>query len=117
MTSDGHDVFFESGDLLVPRDHAPTPSIYDARVGGGEAPEEAPPGDCAGESCPLATPVPEEVTPASSRFNGPGNPTSTRPHCRKGQHRVRRAGRSRCVRKHHRRKRKSGPSKHRRTAR
>jgi len=94
---DGHDVFFESGDLLVPRDQEATPSVYDARVDGGEAPQVASPETCQGEACQPVTPPPPNTTPASSSFEGPGN------RCPKGKHKVfRQAGKARCVsRRHH----------------
>ncbi len=90
MTPDGHDVFFESGDLLVPRDHEAAPSIYDARVGGGEAPEAPAPEPCQGDACQPPSSPPGEVTPASAGFEGPGNPHggSRRPgkHKQHGRH-------------------------------
>jgi hypothetical protein len=101
MSPDGHDVFFESGDLLVPRDQEATPSIYDARVDGGEAPEVAPPEPCQGEACQPVNLAPPRTTPASSNFEGPGNRVPAR--CRKGMHKVRRAGKVRCVRRRHHR--------------
>ena len=104
MSADGHDVFFVSGDLLVPRDQEAAPSIYDARVDGGEAPEAAPSEPCQGEACQPATPAPPNTTPASLSFEGPGNRAPSR--CAKGKRKVRRAGNAHCVRKrNHRRAR------------
>lgn len=83
MGADGSDVFFETGDQLTPRDLEATPSIYDARVGGGEAPEAAPSPECLGEACqPVAT-APEAKTPASRTFEGPGNHRRHRHRCAK----------------------------------
>ncbi len=110
MTPDGSDVFFRSADTLVPQDPDGTPSIYDARVGGGFSPPEPPPGDCLGEACQPAVQAPNDATPATSSHIGPGNPKqATKSRCPKGKRKVRRAGRTRCVKrqskkaKHHKR--------------
>jgi hypothetical protein len=50
MTPDGHDVFFWSADVLVSQDADTTPSIYDARLGGG-FPAPASPQPCQGNDC------------------------------------------------------------------
>jgi hypothetical protein len=50
MTPDGHDVFFQSADLLVPEDTDTTPSIYDARLAGG-FPSQAASQPCQGNDC------------------------------------------------------------------
>ena len=98
MTPDGSDVFFESGDLLTPRDREAAPSIYDARIGGGEAPEAAVPEPCQGDACQPFSPPPEESAPASSSFEGPGNPRhGRRKHHARHKHR-----------KHHRHGRRHG---------
>ncbi len=98
----GGNVFFLSGDLLTPGDLDTTPSIYDARVGGGFPAPPRPPIECEGEAC-QATVVP------------PGEPSSTvgikqnakpprKPACRKGKHRgggrAQRANKARCPGKH-----------------
>jgi hypothetical protein len=99
MTPDGHDVFFESGDLLVPRDHEATPSIYDARVDGGEAAEETPLSPCIGEACQSVTPVPLDLTPASSSFESSGGPV--KPPCHSSKDRSGPNGKVGCVHRHH----------------
>ncbi len=100
MTPNGSDVFFLSGDTLVPQDPDKTPSIYDARVGGGFPPPKPPPGDCLGEICQPAVQAPNDATPATSSHVGPGNPKqATKSRCPKGKRKVRRAGKTRCVKR------------------
>lgn len=108
-TPDGSNVFFESGDLLVPQDLESTPSIYDARVGGGFPAPAPPPDECLGETCQPTPTTTNDPTPASAAFHGPGN-RRVRPakSCPRGQHRVRRAGKVRCQAKHKSHKHKRG---------
>ena len=68
----GDDVFFITGESLIPQDLNST-DLYDARVGGGVPRSITPPG-CAGTGCqgiPSATPI--FATPASETFAGVGN--------------------------------------------
>lgn len=96
-TPDGHDVFFLSGDTLVPQDPDSTPSIYDARIGGGFPPPAPPPGECQGEACqPVVEPPPPIVS--SLHDEGVASPPA-KARCPKGKRRVRRAGKSRCVKR------------------
>jgi hypothetical protein len=101
VSDTGDDVFFRSSDLLLPSDSDETPSIYDARVGGGfPEPISVPCQDlaCKGPlSGPPALPVP--TTP----------PTGDSPavHCPKGKHKVTKSGKASCVKnkkKHHKHK-------------
>jgi DNA-binding beta-propeller fold protein YncE len=72
-TSSGSDVFFTTGESLLPYDPGLI-DIYDARIGGGFPPPVSPPVVCEGEACQGA-PVPLlNSTPASFAFSGPGNP-------------------------------------------
>jgi hypothetical protein len=99
MSSNGDDVFFRTADQLLPRDAESTLSIYDARVGGGFLePKEPPP--CEGEAChPLGSP-PQLAPPTTSE--GPsGNPVPGGKKCPKGKRKVRRHGKSVCVKKGH----------------
>jgi len=100
-SADGSDVFFTT---LSSIDEARDPGlvdIYDARVEGGfPPPPEAP--ECAGDACQSVPPPPNDQTPASAAFGGPGNPPAAKPRprrCAKGK--VRRKGR--CVAKKHKR--------------
>jgi hypothetical protein len=69
---DGRDVFFSTASSLVPQDPGLI-DIYDAREGGGFPP---PPGlapTCEGEACQGPVSPPNDQTPASASFRGPGN--------------------------------------------
>ncbi len=100
VSDSGDDVFFRSSDLLTPTDIDETPSIYDARVGGGFPPAET-------EACPIAQscvgaiPAPPALPAPSSQATGPsGNVTKPRKKaCPRGKKRVKRSGRVRCVKK------------------
>ena len=101
MTPDGSDVFFMSGDTLVAQDPDKTPSIYDAPEGGGFPPPPELPAECLGEACQPSAVAPDDATPASSNFEGPGNPISVaKKPCPKGKQKVRRGGHVSCSRKH-----------------
>jgi hypothetical protein len=111
VSDSGDDVFFRTGDLLLPEDTDATPSIYDARVGGGFPPPPAPAGECLGEACQPAVVAPNDPTPASAAFLGQGNAVKQR--CPKGKHRVRKGDRTRCVRKNKQHKPKRASAKRR----
>ncbi len=97
-SEDGRDVFFTTESSLV----APDPGsvdLYDARVGGGFAYPGAA-ASCEGEACQSPAPAPESPTPASAALRGAGNvvePPAKRRRCPAGRRRVRREGRTRCV--------------------
>ena len=108
----GDDVFFRTSDLLLGRDAEETPSIYDARVGGGfpEAAEE----ECVGEGCrPGVSPAPALELPAQPALGANDNAQAKR--CPKGKHKVKRHGKTVCVKKKHHKKhkhhKKAGKSK------
>jgi hypothetical protein len=103
MSADGHDVFLHTKEKLVGADVAGSPSIYDARVGGG-IPEPVEPAPCQGDACQGEGSEPP-VLP-SPATNGAGESSSEAspkpPHCAKGKHRVK----GRCVRVKHRKRHK-----------
>lgn len=92
----GKNVFIGTLSSLIAPDYGLS-DVYDARVGGG-FPIPEPPSECEGEACQSPPPPPPEVTPASATFKGPGNAKKPKP-CRRGMRKVRRRGKSRCVRK------------------
>ena len=68
---DGSNVFFTTAASLVPQDPGQI-DVYDARVNGGFPPQALPPAACEGEACQAPTAPPNDVTPASALFDGPG---------------------------------------------
>ncbi len=75
-SANGSDVFFTTGQSLVPQDQDEITDLYDAREGGGFPPSPEPP--CPAESaCPGSIPAPPALSPpASATFSGvEGAPT------------------------------------------
>lgn len=74
----GGDVFFTTAASLLPQDPGSV-DVYDARVDGGFPAPGAPAASCEGEACANAPAPPDDRTPASLTFNGPGDlvPTLT----------------------------------------
>ncbi|HEU4738060.1 MAG TPA: hypothetical protein VFS54_03135 [Solirubrobacterales bacterium] len=96
-SSDGRDVFFTTTDTLTGWDSASgSPSIYDARVGGG-FPEPVNPGICVGDGCrPSVTPAPVFEKP---RAGGDGDVPPRSKSCPKGKRKVKKNGKVQCVKK------------------
>ncbi len=97
---DGRDVFFTTGSSLLPQDPGSL-DLYDARAGGG-FPQPPEPAQCEGEACQGPVTAPNDPTPASSSFRGPGSSVKKAPskrRCAKGRRQVRRAGKVRCVKR------------------
>lgn len=100
---EGRNVFIATRDQLSGWDNDKAYDLYDARTGGGY-PEPLPePADCSGESCQGSQSAAPPPPLAGSNLQGSGNPKpSLRPKpCPKGQHRVKRHGKSRCVKSRH----------------
>jgi DNA-binding beta-propeller fold protein YncE len=96
----GADVFFTTGESLVPQDPGSI-DVYDARVGGGfPSPPAVVPCEPETETCQShAPPPPAGSSPATSSFHGAGNEAS-RKHCPKGRRKLRKKGRVHCVPRH-----------------
>jgi hypothetical protein len=116
LTPDGSDVFIRTADKLLGSDEDDgVPSLYDARIGGG-FPEESGRGECLGEACQPSAVAPSDPTPASSGYLGAGNPhPGARRRCPAGKRKVRRAGKTRCVKQRKRHSHRS--DRHRRAQR
>ena len=71
----GDDAFFVSAARLVGADNDSALDLYDARVGGGFAEPSAPP-SCEGDACQSPVSAPDDPTPGSLTYSGPGNPGS-----------------------------------------
>lgn len=103
MTPDGHDVLFQSADLLVPQDTDTTPSIYDARVGGG-FPVPAASRSCQGNDCQgQASAPPSLASPLSHAAPARPRRCHRKVRASKAKHRGRCAKRRHRHRHHHRR--------------
>jgi hypothetical protein len=104
-SADGRDVFFTTASSLLPQDPGLI-DIYDARAGGGYPPPANPPGPCEGEACQAPPTPPNDPTPASAAFEGPGNVREgSKPRCAKGK--ARRKGRCAAKKRRHPAKHKS----------
>ena len=111
VSDSGDDVFIRSSDLLVGADADETPSIYDARVGGG-FPEAAPQPCQESQVCrPTASPPPSLPAPASGAVGASGNVPAQPRTCPKGKRRVKQRGKVRCVKKKKPSQRKAGTTK------
>jgi len=72
----GDDVFFSTLAKLSSRDLDSSVDVYDARVDGGE-PQPQPLPACEGDACQSPVQAPNDPTPGSLTFSGPGNPVPT----------------------------------------
>jgi hypothetical protein len=94
----GDDVFLATFARLSALDTDTDVDVYDARVGGVEAVVEQP-GECTpGQDCQPRGLPPGEESPKSATFDGPVNQKPKR-HCKKGQKKVKRHGKVKCVAK------------------
>ncbi len=109
-SASGNDAFFFTLQSLLAQDRDQIQDVYDARVGGGIAAQnQAPSVPCLGDACagPIP-PAPEFSTPASAGIGAPGNPKTV--ECKKSLKKVKRKGRTVCVKPAHRKQHK-GKSK------
>jgi hypothetical protein len=115
ISKSGDDVFVLTADLLTPEDTDETPSVYDARVGGGFPSSAQSAGECLGEACQPAVTAPNDPTPNSSSYSGQGNVVSRPPssRCPAGKRKVRKAGKSRCAPAHKKRHKNRANAKRR----
>jgi hypothetical protein len=113
MSSDGSDVFF---DRHEPRAAGPHRfDVYDARVGGGFAGREQ--RICSGEECRLPlSPPPDLPLARSATGTGSGNVKPPK-KCRKGKRKVRRKGRTVCVKNKKKKAQKGKAARSRRASR
>jgi hypothetical protein len=74
-SENGNDVFFLSYAQLSHKDTDSILDVYDARVGGGFT-EAPPPPVCEGDACQSPVSAPEDPTPGSLTYSGPGNPST-----------------------------------------
>jgi hypothetical protein len=101
-SASGRDAFILTRGRLVGQDGDQLLDLYDARVEGGLVSQSPPPPEpCEGaESCrSQVTPPPGLADPATPSFQGEGNVRPKPPKCPKGTHKVRRHGKTRCVKK------------------
>jgi DNA-binding beta-propeller fold protein YncE len=79
----GDDVFFLTASKLAPADVDGANDVYDAHVCGAESscpsPPSPPPPACEGDACQSPVPAPDDPTPGSLTFEGPGNLTFAAP--------------------------------------
>jgi DNA-binding beta-propeller fold protein YncE len=89
----GRDVFFATASSLIPQDPGLI-DLYDAREGGGFPAPIPPAPACEGESCQGAYAPPQDPTPASANFEGPGNiderPVKEKHKPKRGKHKKKR---------------------------
>jgi hypothetical protein len=103
-TPSGSDVFFTTLSSLVVQDYGLT-DVYDARVGGGLPPPLGAAPGCEGEACQGPPAPPNDPTPASSAYQGPGNPRADRAKKKKTK---KRTGKHRHAHSRHKQARSKG---------
>jgi hypothetical protein len=96
-SENGDEVFFLSSAQLSAGDRDSVPDVYDARVSGGFPVPSQPPA-CEGDACQSPVAAPNDPTPGSLTYQGPGNPvslltlskatTKKAVKCQKGKHLV-----------------------------
>jgi hypothetical protein len=87
-SANGDDVFIGTREQLIRADRDSLADVYDSRVQGGYPEPPAPPTPCVGDAC--RGPIPEEpaeLSAATPRFGGPGNPAPKHKKKKKRRHR------------------------------
>jgi len=101
-SASGNDVFIATRTRLSGWDTDNLVDVYDVRTDGGFDEPERKPAPCSGEGCqPPGTALPDGPTVASTGSTRGNVPQSPR-RCPHGKQRVRRKGKVRCVKRHHR---------------
>ncbi len=111
MNADGRDIFIQTKEKLVGADVKSSPSIYDARAGGG-IPEPSPPAPCQGDACQGSGSEPPALPSAGTGGSGEAAKGPKARPCRKGRHRVK----GRCVKRHAKKRHRHRRAKHERRA-
>jgi hypothetical protein len=83
-TANGSDVFFATSQSLSPQDPGLI-DIYDARINGGFPPPPGLPPACEGEACQGPLNPPNDPTPSSATYRGPGNEKPVKAKKKKGK--------------------------------
>jgi hypothetical protein len=107
-SADGSSAFFLTNASLLPQDRGLV-DVYVARVNGGFPPPPPPPPPCEGDGCQSPQAPPAAPAPSSATFRGVGNVKqgTPKPRCPKGKRKVRRSGKTRCVARRAKNKRKA----------
>ena len=101
-SASGHDAFFTTRQQLVRADSDNLADLYDARIGGGIASQNAlSPVGCQGDACQPTPSVPVDPSPASAGFQGPGNPPAARKAKKRKKHRRHRKRRGKAAKAKH----------------
>jgi NHL repeat len=90
-TRSGSDVFFATQSSLLVQDYGLV-DVYDARVNGGFPAPPNPTPSCEGEACQGALAPPNDPTPASAAYEGPGNSNTAAKKKKAKKHKKRRQG-------------------------
>ncbi len=106
-TPAGNDVFFATLSSLVGWDTGLV-DVYDARVEGGFPEPPQPKASCEGEACQSPPAPPNDQTPSSATYNGPGNLSEAKPKCPKGKVANKQG---KCVKKKAKKKKSNGHKK------
>ncbi|MBS1878921.1 MAG: NHL repeat-containing protein [Actinobacteria bacterium] len=110
-SSNGSDVFIRTNASLVSQDPG-LYDLYDVREGGGFAPPPASATPCEGSVCQVPNQPPADSSPGSMTFQGKGNVKSGAQHsCPRGKQKVKAHGKTKCVKKKSKGKKKNGSKK------